>query len=383
MNIDSKKKPIRIAMIMGTMGGGGVESVVMNYYRNINKEKFQFDFIIDKDSSIVPELEIKKMGGNIYRINSYRNLNKFFSDLKKIFVQNHYLVVHSHINTLSVFPLFIAKKCGIPIRIAHSHSTAAPGETKKNVMKKFLRLFGTRYATHFMSPTKYAGEWLFGKQIAENQLFVLNNAINLNKFDFSESTRKMMRIELGYTDEDFVVGNIGRLAWQKNQEYLIKIFSHILLINNNARLLIIGDGPLKQHLVNAAEEYGVLKKVNFLSNRENIEDYYQAMDVFAFPSNYEGLGIVAVEAQISGLPIIVSKMVPSEAKISDNYISIPIEDDSVGLWTKSINRYANKDIRKAEIRDEFLSLYDIKIQVEKLEVFYERIILNLERGKRN
>lgn len=178
------EEPIRIAMIMGKMIGGGVEAVVLNYYQNINRENLQFDFIIDSDSSVVPDELITSLGGRIYRISPYQHLISYQRDLTAIFKKNNYEIVHSHINSLSVFPLRIAKKCGVPIRIAHNHSTAAPGETRKNILKSILRIFSKKYPTHYMAPTRYAGEWLFGSEIADNELYILKNAVNVDLFSF-------------------------------------------------------------------------------------------------------------------------------------------------------------------------------------------------------
>lgn len=179
------KKPIRIAMIMGKMLGGGVEAVVLNYYRHIDKEKFQFDFIIDKNSSVVPDEEIIGLGGRIYLVDSYSNLKQFNKDLKQLFIENNYKIVHSHINTLSVFPLRIAKNCGIPIRIAHNHSVTAPGEYKRNTLKYLLKIFSKVYPTHYLAPTMRTARWLFWGNIKKNNLLILNNAIDTKKFRYN------------------------------------------------------------------------------------------------------------------------------------------------------------------------------------------------------
>lgn len=374
------KEPIRIAMIMGKMIGGGVESVVMNYYRHIDKSKFQFDFIIDEDSTVVPEDEILEFGGRIFKIPPYQKLVSYRTALKQLFDTNNYQIIHSHINALSVFPLGVAKKCNIPIRIAHNHSTAAPGEYKKNVMKYALRLFAKKNPTHFMSPTYYAGEWLFGKKIADEKLFILKNAIEVEKFEFDPLIRKKIRQELGYSDDDFVVGNVGRCVWQKNQKFLIDIFKHFAEINGHARLVIIGEGLLKKELQEYVTTLNVSDKVSFISIVNNVADYYQGMDCFLFPSRYEGLGMVAVEAQISGLPILSSSKVPMEASISDFFYQVDVGESPI-IWTKklsaSLEDYDDKYDCRMNLRVS-ANEYDIKKQVRNLEAFYSKVLCDFE-----
>ena len=234
--------PIRIAQIVGKMNNGGVEAVVMNYYRHIDREKVQFDFIVDEDSTVIPKDEIESLGGRVFIVPPYQKLNKYIPALIKLFKENQYKIVHSHINTLSVFPLFAAKRAGVPVRIAHNHSTAAKGETKKNILKYMLRPFAKVYATHYAACSVYAAEWLFGKKtVAEGKVTIFNNAIDLDKFKFDENIRNEVRKELGIEDK-FVIGHVGRFCYQKNQEFLIDVFAEVYKQDPNAVLLLIGDG---------------------------------------------------------------------------------------------------------------------------------------------
>lgn len=359
--------PIRVAMIMGKMIGGGVEAVVMNYYRHIDKSKIQFDFIIDEDSILVPEEEIAKMGGRIYRVHPYQQIFSYMKDLSVIFNENTYEIVHSHINSLSVIPLKVAKKCGIPIRIAHNHSTAAPGEFKKNIIKYILRVFSNLYPTHYMSPTRYAGEWLFGEKVAQKKLFVVKNAIELDRFIYNEKIRTDLRQQLGYSEKNFVIGNIGRMVWQKNQKFVIDIFTEFRKSHLNAKLLIIGDGPLKEELIRHAKKKKVLDVVKFLPNNPNVQDYYQVIDFFLFPSNYEGLGMVAIEAQVSGLPIIGSTMVPEDVNVSELYDKVSLVEDAT-VWSRHIVLPSKK--RFNHINEVANAGYDINQAAYFLEEIY-------------
>lgn len=366
------EEPIRIAMIMGKMIGGGVEAVVLNYYQNINRENIQFDFIIDSDSSVVPYELITDLGGRVYRISPYQHLRAYQRDLTALFKKNNYLIVHSHINAISVIPLRIAKKCGVPIRIAHNHSTAAPGETRKNILKSILRIFSKKYPTQYMAPTRYAGEWLFGSKVADNELYILKNAVNVELFSYNKKAREEMRNELAYQSDDIVIGNIGRMVWQKNQKFVIDIFNELQKINKNYRLILIGDGPLKDSLMQQCQELGIEKLVKFIKNSNQIADYYQAMDCFLFPSNYEGLGMVAVEAQIAGLPVIASTQVPLEAKISDKFFTIDLNEKKHN-WASYVKQSINKASRKGYKNEASKYGYNIQEEARKLEIIYMKL----------
>ena len=173
---------IRIAQIMGKMENGGVEAVVMNYYRHIDRNKIQFDFIVDNDSTCPQESEIIDLGGRVYRIAPYQNIKKNMEDLEQIFKKNKYKIVHSHLTTMSVFSLAVAKKCGVPVRICHGHNTAALGEGKKNIMKYMLRPFSKTFATHYFACSSYAEKWLYGKNIQKSTNYkVIPNAIDVEK----------------------------------------------------------------------------------------------------------------------------------------------------------------------------------------------------------
>lgn len=375
--MNNEKKVIRVAMIMGKMIGGGIEAVVMNYYRHLDHSKIQFDFIIDNDSTIVPRKEIQQFGGRIIEISPYQSILNYSKDLEKLFRKEKYTIVHSHINSLSVFPLRIAKKCGIPIRIAHNHSTAAPGEIKKNILKYTLRLFSTVYPTHYAAPTLYAGQWLFGKKIANNQLEIINNAIDLQHFAYDVETRNKFREQFGYSENEFVVGNIGRFVWQKNQLFIIELFNELLKQRKEARLLLVGEGPLKEVLEKKISELGIADEVTFVSNTKNVNVYYQIMDIFLFPSNYEGLGMVAVEAQVAGLPVIASEKVPVDAKISNNYWQINLSAGKKA-WLECL-KSVKVDNRESYIIDAEKKGYNINNATPKLMNYYRHLFEENDR----
>lgn len=356
---------IRIAHVVGKMVNGGVEAVVMNYYRHIDHSKVQFDFIVDEDSTYIPHEEIESLGGCVYIVPPYQKLNKYIPTLIKLFKENQYKIVHSHINTLSVFPLYAAKKAGVPVRIAHNHSTAAPGEWKKNILKYTLRPFAKVYATHYAACSRYAGEWLFGKRsMGCGEVTIFNNAIDLDKFKHNENVRNEVRKELEIENK-FVVGHVGRLCYQKNQEFLIDVFGEIHKKNPYAVLMLVGDGPNKEMLTKKASKLYLTKQILFLGNRNDVNRLYQAMDVFVFPSRYEGLGMVAVEAQFCGVRTVMSSRVPDDAKVLDSTLSLSL--------TCSAKEWADNILQKSSIKrinNGMYAKYDISKEAIKLTSYY-------------
>lgn len=372
--IDYHKPPMRIAQIMGKMENGGVESVIMNYYRHIDRTKIQFDFIVDSDSSCPQKEEILSLGGNVYFVNPYQNIKSNMKDLENIFNENKYEIVHSELTTMSIFSLKKAKQCGIPVRICHGHNTAGRGETKKNILKYLLKPFSKIYATNYFACSKYAGQWLFGKNILRNNNFlVLKNAIDVDKFKFNQSIRTEIRNKYNL-DGKFVIGHVGRFCYQKNHEFLIDIFNEIYKSEKSAVLILIGEGELVNQIKNKVNKLGLEKSVLFLGTCDNINEFYQAMDVFVLPSYYEGFGIVAIESQASGLPTICSDKLPVETKLSDNieYLSL---DNTALSWANAV-----LDKKNYHRKDESVFVksngFDINTEAKKLEDFY----CNIRKG---
>lgn len=187
-------EPVRVAQVVGKMVGGGVEAVVMNYYRHIDRSKVQFDFLVDSDSTLVPRDEIESLGGRVFEIPPYQHIAEYQRELQRLFKQEGWKIVHSHINALSVFPLRAAKKAGVSVRIAHSHSTSGKGEYAKNALKAVLKTQSNRYPTHRFACSQFAGEWLFGKAA---HFEVVYNAIDLDRFRFNAEARAQARADLG------------------------------------------------------------------------------------------------------------------------------------------------------------------------------------------
>lgn len=358
--------PIRVAHIIGKWVGGGVESVVMNYYRHIDRSKIQFDFICDNDSTDIPYNEIEELGGRVILIPPYQKVISYHKELKKVLREGNYKIVHSHINTLSVFSLCAAKAAGVPVRIAHSHSTTNPKEWKKNLLKQMLRPLSKIFATDYFCCSELAGRWLFGdKTYDEGKVYLLNNAIDTEKFKFNEEVREKVRKELNIDEDIFVVGHIGRFVEQKNHTFLIDIFNEVHKVKPNSKLMLVGQGPLKETVEEKVNRLGLSDSVLFLGQRNDVNELYQAMDVFVLPSLYEGLPVVGVEAQAAGLPCVFSSDMTSETKILVDTIFLPIKG-CITEWQNNvlnINSILQRSNSGKELRTK---CFDINLEVSKL-----------------
>lgn len=369
----TKKEPIRVAQIVGKWLGGGVETVVMNYYRNIDRSKIQFDFICDEDSTNIPYEEIEKLGGKVILIPPYQKVFKYHNKLKEVLKAGDYKIVHSHINTLSVFSLFVAKCAGVPTRIAHSHSTTNKKEKKKNLLKQVLRPFSKVFATDYMCCSELAGRWLFGnKEYDKGNVYLLNNAIDLDKFKYDEKVRKEKRKELNISDDTLVIGHVGRFVEQKNHRFLIDIFNEVHKQNDNSILLLAGQGPLMEEMKEKVKILGIEDDVKFLGQRNDINELYQAFDVFCLPSLYEGLPVVGVEAQAAGLLCILSDDMTKETKIlqSTQFLSL---NQKASEWEKIILDKSELNYNKDTSKEMKKKGFNINTEANKLEKIYRKL----------
>jgi glycosyltransferase involved in cell wall biosynthesis len=372
-----KQKPIRIAQVVGQVVMGGVDSVVMNYYRHIDKSKFQFDFFMDGYEDTPIDEEILSMGGRIFKLPTYEDgMRRNLTTFRRILKENNYKILHCHMNTLSVFWLREAKGVAVPVRIAHSHSTAGKGETKRNIMKYALRPFSKRYPNQYCACSHYAGRWLFGdKFYVSGKVNLVRNAIDTRAFIYNEADRAEMRAELGISDE-LVIGHVGRFMFQKNHEFLIEIFAEVIKLQPNSILLLVGDGPRIEEMKHIVANKGLYDKVVFTGVRRDVPKLMQAMDCFVLPSRYEGLGMVVVEAQTAGLPCYISNEVPSEAVLIPNQCKTLNLESSPKNWAIRIVEDARSYQRVSNLQEINEQGYDIHNEVKVLEEYYKSFPLN-------
>lgn len=358
-------EPVRIAQVMGKMNSGGVEAVVTNYYRAIDKSRVQFDFFVDADSEFPQRAELEALGAGIYVVPPYQQLGSYIKELERIFRRNRYTVVHAHINTLCVFPLYAAWRAGVPVRIVHNHSTAHIGEGKKTLFKYLLRPFARVFATDYFACSELAGRWLYGNRCFDSgRVFVLNNAFDTHRFAFSADARARLRSELGLAPDTFVVGHVGRFTYAKNHAFLIDIFTRLHEKDPHSVLVLIGEGELEADIRQKAAPLG--DAVRFLGVQPQANLYYSAMDVFCLPSFYEGLSLVGVEAQANGLPCVFSAGVTKEIDLTGR---VRFLDLALGAeeWAAQVRDIAA--LRRTDASPE-LAGFSVQQECRKLEAMY-------------
>lgn len=326
---------IRIAQVVGKMFGGGVESVVMNYYRHVDRDRVQFDLLVDSDSGLVPRDEVESLGGRIIEIPPYQHVLAYQRGLRRVLEAGHWPIVHSHISTLSVFSLRAAKAAGVPVRIAHSHMAWSQGISAKSMIERTLRHTSSIYPTDRLACSQQAGEWLFGKRADFGLMY---NAIDLDRFSFSKEAREQVRKDLGASDETLVIGHVGRFTYAKNHPFLLNAFEQLLALREDAILVLAGGGDSnkRQAVEQWVHEHGLEDKVRFLGFIERPESLYSAFDVFALPSFFEGLSVVGIEAQVAGVPCLFSDRTTREINISERAQFLPIEDPHV--WAEALSQ---------------------------------------------
>lgn len=335
---------LRVLHVVTHMNRGGLETMIMNYYQRIDRELIQFDFLTHRPYDGNYGEEIEKLGGIIYHLpmlnplsRSYKKkLGKFFED------HPHYQIIHVHQDCLSSVILKVAEQHGIKVRIAHSHSASQDKDLKYPV-KLFYRHFISRYATELIACSKAAGNWMF----CGASFRVLNNAINTAEYKYDYKKRLQTREKLQLKKDEFVVGHVGRFSPPKNHDFLIDIFYQLKLLHPNSKLLLVGDdrGELADKIKHKVRESGLSDSVIFTGLRKDVADLMQAMDVFAFPSLYEGMPVTLIEAQASGLPCVISEKVPIECKKTELVQQMSLTSSPVE-WAKLIIKKGRETVRQ-------------------------------------
>lgn len=364
---------IRILQVIGKMQMGGAETILMNLYRNINRERVQFDFMVHTEEECIFDKEILTLGGMIYRVPKFNGMN--FTEYIRAwnaFFEEHkeHKIVHGHIGSSAAIYLDIAKKHGC-YTIAHSHSIA---KDKKGLREIVWNMYSypTRYvADFFFGCSLGAGIDRYGEKVVNSNHFaVLNNGIDSQEYVFKTDVRRRIRAEFNISEGGFVVGHIGRIDPPKNHFFLLDVFARIKAYERNAVLMLVGTGSLKGKLTDRVKEYGLSEDVIMTGVRNDVPELLNAMDVFLFPSIFEGLGIAAIEAQASGLHTICSDVIPKEAQVTEllEYVSL---DDGVDVWAKKALQYNNHYERKDMSFQIKQNNYDIRKIAQDIQLFYE------------
>lgn len=336
MNEPNTATSIRVAQILNRMDSGGIEAVVLNYYRHIDHSKVQFDFYFAEGSSLPQRDELEALGAGLYPIPPYSHPIAYHKALYTAFKQHGYKIVHAHLSTMSVFPLFAAWRVGVPVRICHNHSTAHWGEGTKTLLKYLLRPLNKLFATDWFACGETAGRWMYGdKAFDTGKVTVMPNAIDTAKFAYDPAARVRLREELGIPQDAFVVGHVGRFTYAKNHTFLLKIFAELLEAKPNAYLLLVGEGELQEQIRQQIQNLDLQDKTIFTGVRQDANELYSLMDTFCLPSRYEGMPVVAWEAQANGLPCVLADTMTSEAAKSDQAVFLSLSSPPQ-IWADTL-----------------------------------------------
>lgn len=359
---------IRVLQCVNNMHRAGLETILMNYYRHIDRSQIQFDFLMHRSERSDYDDEIEELGGKIYRAPRLypQNYPAYFQYMERFFADHpEYKIVHSHIDEMSFLPLMAAKCAGVPVRIAHSHTTSIDLDFKYPMKQLFRHLLPIT-ANYRCACGKNAGEFLF-----ENSDYtIIPNAIDIECYQSNEGKRKWIRRQIG-VENKYVIGHVGRFAYAKNHEFLIRIFDAVRKREPDAVLVLVGSGEKEEKIKAYVKKMRLEDCVIFLGNRSDVNDIYQAMDVFVLPSRFEGVPVVGIEAQYAGLPCILSGNISREVRIADNCRFLGI-DRPVEEWATMILNCRSQQHPRI-ISDQF----DISKAHVLLEEYYKKAAAEL------
>lgn len=341
-------KPLRILHIAFTMHARGTETWLMNVLRRIDKKRFQLDFLTIEGEKGVYDPEIQALGGRLYSCPHPSNKGVFLRGIREIFQkEGPFDIIHAHPYTLSGLVLMQAARAGIPVRIVHSHTDRRKAARDKSIVRRAyigaMKKLINRTATYGLAASDDAAVSLFGKNWNKDPRWnVMHCGIDLEPFKKTKN-KKVMRTELGIPQDAHVLGHVGSFHFEKNHEFLLHLFEKMATRDLKIHLLLVGDGPLKEKYQDRVKTLNLEKRVIFTGVRSDIPDLLKAMDVFVFPSLFEGLGLAIVEAQAAGIPCLVADTVPQEASIVDGAVDfLPLENNE-NQWIKSIKRALEED----------------------------------------
>lgn len=399
----SEDKKARVLVYIPGWGSGegidGISSYIMNIYRNINRSKVEFTIISFYSKKAFFESELLALGGKIvkYQIDNIKGIRKkvvigksIIKELNRNYYDSVYL--QSSVPYDHLYMYFIKKYSNVPIRIIHSHNSSFDnqfGNSIRMILGYFSKLFESS-STNYLSCSKKAAYWLFRKSTVENgEVELINNGIDINKFKYDVEIRNIFREKLGISDKviignglkmerkeelqrriskKVVIGNVGRFTFQKNHKFLLEVFNEYLKINNEAILILVGEGELEEEIRNKVKELNIDNKVIFYGISNEVEKLMQAMDCFVMTSFYEGLPIVGVEAQASGLPLILSDKITNEIKIISNVKFISLNDNA-RMWACEIDKSIK--LQRKDTSNELVEKgFDIESIAKKLEELF-------------
>lgn len=362
---------IRVLHILHSMNRGGAENAIMNYYRHIDRDKVQFDFLLTETDKCAFEDEILALGGRVYRVPLLTLRNPYsYCKAVRLFYKTHpeFKIVHSHTSSKSFLPLYIAKRNGIPIRVAHSHGSKSE-HGAKGIIRDALKLPLKVVATHYLACGEDAAKWLYGENcFNKGSVRIFPNVIEAHSFDFNELIRQQVRNQIGIHSQTVLIGSAARFSKEKNHAFTVGVFKAFHEYVPESKLLLLGDGKLREAIENQVLENNLSDSVMFAGVVPNVGDYEQAMDFFLLPSFNEGLPLSLVEAQVSGLRCFASEGVPKEADKTGLVSFLPLSKGPE-YWAKAITDSIGYN-RRSHIEDIRAAGYDAQASAAKLEQFY-------------
>lgn len=375
--------PIRVLNVVGRMGQGGIESLIMNIYRNIDRDAVQFDFLCHEGLGGCYEEEIKSLGGRLFEMPKlranpdeggsktyYYKLFEYIGALKKFFKTHpEYHVIHGHMTNTAAIYMPIAKKYGkVTCCIAHSHLTQArPGLS--GMITDILHKPMLKVATDFFACSKEAARWIYPQELIDSgKVKIIKNGVDPKRFYYDVQKAIEVKKDLGLEDK-FVIGNVARFKTEKNHTFMIDVMENVMKIIPNAVLMLIGDGELRTETEEKVKRLGLENKVIFMGIRSDVQKLMLGMDLFLLPSLYEGLPVVGVEAQAAGLPVVTSTGVTSETDITGNVTFLDL-DKGPGVWAENIKNISERFVRRDMTDYIRKNGYDITETAKQLQDFY-------------
>lgn len=361
----------RILQVLDCLDMGGIQTFIMNVYRNIDREKLQFDFLVFRPQEQFFEKEILSLGGNVYKVAGRREGIWKHKKALKDFFENHpeYKVIHYHTSSLSDVEVLIeAKRGNVPVRVIHSHNTKASGSKIHTFLHHYNKKRINNIATDYLACGELAAEWFYRGTPAETKAVVVYNGIDCSQYAYNESLRKKIRKELGI-ENCLVIGHVGRFAEVKNHKFLIELFAELCQHDPTKayRLLLVGDGPLKTEMEQLVNRLQISDKVLFLGNRSDVASLLQGMDVMVMPSFYEGFPVAAIEAQAASLPCFLSDSITAKAAIKANVHMIGL-NEPFEKWISEILGDTSRIVDNTQLIE---AGFDIRTTVEKLKTIYK------------
>ena len=370
--------PIRILNVVSIMSPGGIENFVMNVYRNIDRDKIQFDFLTHYGEKGLYDDEIEKMGGKIYQMPQirdyerayYHRVFKYRAALIDFFKKHQeYHILHGHMTNTAAIYMPISKKYGnVSCCIAHSHSTKSKGGMI-GIMTDILHKPVRRIADNYFACSEEAAKWIFQKEdIESGKVWVVKNGIETNRYKYNQDLRNEIRNKYSIEDK-LIIGCVGRFRKEKNQVFLVDVLSEMLKKMPNTRLMLVGDGIYKESVEEKARNKGIREQIIFMGNRNDVNILLQCMDIFVLPSYFEGVPTAAIEAQASGLPCVISDTVKRDVKLTEGVKFLSLDAGS-SIWAEEIIKMHNKHTRGDQIEIVNNSGYGIESIAKQLERFY-------------